>query len=958
MWPVAPIIADDTDLFTAKVDPNVLIIFDTSGSMTFDIWHSEHVYTWGDGSEDYPGRDTNGDGEPNDSRMYNLKSALRYIIRNTSSIRFGLFTYGQKHQWYRAWWYRNWPYNIWNRRFIRWHGEYWPKKYPVSNPNIQVVRVPLGPDTPEHKQDLLEWIDNINQYPMIQDKELRADGGTPIGGTLYWIRKYLEREVLPNDPDRKCRKNFILLLTDGEETGYPYYNRHSPWEEIQRLRRLVVEGDTFDVKTFVVGVGLTGSQQLQEFAELGGTGHYYPATNPDEITQVLKQIFSIIVQQSMSFSSPEVPSISSKYQDKLYFASFVPGDGPFWKGHFKCYQLQPDGTIPIDEETGFPTATPIWDAGEMLKIKSPGSREIYTVVNGRQVPFTTWNVPHTVLGVSPDSVDVVINYIRGDNGYDWKLGDIFHSEAVVVGRPTPYFHDQGYREFRQQHLNRHRIVVVGANDGMLHAFDAGFYDQFADSFTSGTGEELWAFIPPNLLPKLKNLLYQHEYMVDGSPSVSDVWIPSGPADSTKEAEEWHTILVCGERQGGNTYFALDITNTLQPKYLWSFTHSEIGETWSKPFIGRLQVGSTGIFGETWIAAFGGGTVEGYSPYGNTSGEEREKEQKEEEEGEEEQRRHGEEGRHGHGERHEEEEEEEEEHERHGEEEEEHEGGERGEEEHEGSPVEVKGRGFYIVNVATGELIWKISYNDGKINSEKMDAPIPGSPAAVDLNGDGYVDRFYVGDLKGRLWRIDVSDPNTANWQATPIFQSKEAQPIYVRPTVALDPDQKLRIFFGTGDRANVQDTTSSGVFYCVVDDGQTTPYTESDLGDVTHGGSGTSKGWYFRLGTGGKNGEKVVAEADVFAGTVYFTTYQPTSSGNACEAKGVARLYSLNYLTGQKISEDVIGQGLPTEPQISVSQQSPTAVLTASTSTGQIINKKLPGELPITKMIYWKELKE
>ena len=881
IFPLVPMYGDDTDLFTAKVSPNVMIIFDTSGSMTFDIWHNYHFYTWGDGSPDYPGRDSNGDGIPNDSRMYNLKQALTNILNMTDGINFAFATYGQKHMWYRAYWYRSYPYGYWNRQYIRWHGYYWPYSYPGPS-NIKVLRVPFGDDEQAVKREILKWIDNINQSG---DKELRADGGTPIGGTVYWVRRYLLQYVIPYDPAIDCRRYFVLLLTDGEETGYPYHNSHSPWHEIERLRHVVYNRDTIDIMTFVVGVGITGSKQLQEFAEIGGTGHYYPATNPEEMAQALSEIFHLILENSVSFSAPEIPAIVTQYQNKLYLPTFIPSIQPIWKGRLKCYQLDQNGTLPIDPVTGKPAVDPIWDAGEMLKSKRSRDRDIYTAVNGNMVPFRKGYVPASVLDVPEDSVDYLIKYVRGENPYHWKLGDIFHSEPVVIGSPSEFFNDQGYREFRNQNRYRHRVVVVGSNDGMFHAFDAGFYDQYADSFTAGTGDELWAFIPPDLLPKLKKTLVWHQYMVDGTPSVSDIWVPSRYGDNIKDPDEWHTILIFGERQGGRYYTALDVTNTISPAYLWSFTDDEMGQTWSKPAIGRVQISQPGIQGETWIAAFGGGT------YDSTMSD---------------------------------------------------------------AP---KGRGFYIVNAYTGNLIWKITYMDGKTNSEYMDSPIPGNPRWVDYDSDGYIDYFYVGDLRGRLWRIDVTSLDPSEWTATPIFISQETQPIYTAPSVTIDPNKNLWIYFGSGNRAEPMDTTQSGVFYAVKDFGQTSPLTESDLADVTFGGHATSNGWYYRLGTGGKNGEKLVSGPDVFAGKVYFTTYQPIISDNPCGVAGDARLYSFNYITGHRYYTELIGKGMPTKPQISVSQSTGVPVLIATTSTGQVITKQLGEPLPLSRLIYWRELK-
>ena len=73
---------------------------------------------------------------------------------------------------------------------------------------------------------------------------------------------------------------------------------------------------------------------------------------------------------------------------------------------------------------------------------------------------------------------------------------------------------------------------------------------------------------------------------------------SNAADQTKTKDQWKTILVCGLRKGGKTYFALDITDTLNPQYLWEFrtdssTLSQVGQSWSEPAIGRVKIELSG-----------------------------------------------------------------------------------------------------------------------------------------------------------------------------------------------------------------------------------------------------------------------------------------------------------------------------------------------------------------------------
>ena len=207
------------------------------------------------------------------------------------------------------------------------------------------------------------------------------------------------------------------------------------------------------------------------------------------------------------------------------------------------------------------------------------------------------------MGTNADR-DALISYIR-----NLSLGDIFHSNSVIVGSPSEFFEDEGFSGtggFYEKKKNRTKVIIVGANDGMLHAFDAV------------TGVEQWAFIPNSLLKKL-NLMKTatfHTYYVDASPKVADVWFYSDSSDKTKSWDEWRTVLICGLRKGGDTYFALDITDTLNPKYLWEFpnpkdaaTIAKMGQSWSEPAIGRVRIEKDGNLVERWVAFIGGGFPE-------------------------------------------------------------------------------------------------------------------------------------------------------------------------------------------------------------------------------------------------------------------------------------------------------------------------------------------------------------
>ncbi|HKK06664.1 MAG TPA: PilC/PilY family type IV pilus protein, partial [Gammaproteobacteria bacterium] len=233
---------------------------------------------------------------------------------------------------------------------------------------------------------------------------------------------------------------------------------------------------------------------------------------------------------------------------------------------------------------------------------------------------------------------------NGDGTLDvWRLGDIVHSTPVTVGAPDSkwdsLYGDNTYTVFRQKYAHRRQMVYVGANDGMLHAFNAGFYDPYTKAFQvspSGQtahplGGEMWAYVPKNLLPHLQWLTqpdYPHVYYMDGKPRIYDVNI--FPTDA-EHPDGWGTILVAGMRLGGGSitydadgnpstpditsrsaYVILDITDPEQPpKLLAEFTDADLGFTTSTPTLVVKRVPGTGNDWSAptvndWYLVFGSG----------------------------------------------------------------------------------------------------------------------------------------------------------------------------------------------------------------------------------------------------------------------------------------------------------------------------------------------------------------
>ena len=407
----------------------------------------------------------------------------------------------------------------------------------------------------------------------------------------------------------------------------------------------------------------------------------------------------------------------------------------------------------------------------------------------------------------------------------WKLGDIFHSSPIVVEPPVDEFTcdlgldpqcvatlhspqsltlavqtpmdctvatcdlngngtldpgEDAYSAYRKAHLGRQQLLLVGANDGMLHAFDAGVpagatVGPFGYTYTEGSGAELWAFIPPDLLPKLKNALDAHEYFVDGDIMVRDVWYDADQ-DGRKQPSEYHTVAVISERSGGSVFTALDVTDPTSPQFRWAFPKlcagevNHVGQSWSgfaprPPPIGPVQLAiSGGIpadpsgrgFEERWVVALNGGY----------------------------------------------------------------------------DPSLTRGKGVWLADVWTGDVLWGFTNDDfqDQINSVGAMWPVPASAALVDLGKsgdasaqfDGFFDTLTWADIGGQIFVARLDPPGTldavskrvTNWIGTRAFEQQrradDTQQVtgrsefYFMPANAVDGTTKyLHTYVGSGNREHI-----------------------------------------------------------------------------------------------------------------------------------------------------------
>ncbi|WP_133129556.1 pilus assembly protein [Legionella yabuuchiae] len=359
----------------------------------------------------------------------------------------------------------------------------------------------------------------------------------------------------------------------------------------------------------------------------GSPDNYFLVTNATTLQEQLAKAFNMIIDQTGSFSSAALSSGFLSTGTKIYQAIFRTKD---WSGQLLAYAIdQTTGDILL---TGTGPGGSEWDAAEKLNTQNydTGRKIItYKPSTGVGVPFRWPTNPAspssseidttqtTLLNINPVSGlnDALgsdrLEFLRGNqaqevqNGGTFRdrstlLGDIINSAPVVIGIPEQQYpsiwpgtspeNNSPYDTFRQANLNRQPVLYVGANDGMLHAFNAT------------TGSELLAYVPSKVysnLPLLTSQDYSHHYYVDGSPTVIDVFINN----------QWRTILAAGLNGGGQAIYALDVTNPASFSesvaasiVKWEFTDLndvDLGYTYSQPSIVRLANGE-------WAAIFGNG----------------------------------------------------------------------------------------------------------------------------------------------------------------------------------------------------------------------------------------------------------------------------------------------------------------------------------------------------------------
>lgn len=710
-------------------------------------------------------------------------------------------------------------------------------------------------------------------------------------------------------------------------------------------------------------------------ATLDGRGQMFAAQTPQLIAQQLQQVLNSIASRTSSAAAIATNSTRLDTNTFIYQARFKTTD---WSGQLLAFKVNPDGSI---------AANATWDAGQQM----PGaaSRNIATwnpsgggSGTGAGVAFE-WNTlssaQQTALNLSPATGTADgfgadrVTWLRGGSvpatdGFRTRstpLGDIVNSNPLFVQDSNFGYNNapvtvnsmnvgqSSYSQYFVSNLNRQPVIYVGANDGMLHAFNAN------------TGQEMFAFVPNTVIPALNKLMASnysanHQFYVDGTPTVGDAFNTS--------TTTWGTYLVGSTGAGGNGVFALNVTNpnsnteaNAASWVLWG-VNSSTTCPYSYYMNGTLVSGTstTQCFADMGytiprasIALMNNGQYAAIVSNGFDSGT---------------------------------------------------------------GAAAVFIINLFSGKLIAEIKIPGVT-GDGLAAAVPVDTNQPADRVANYLYaGDvqGNLWKFDVTNTSPAKWCVSNNSGNCINsnaTSATPLFKavdaSGNAQPITVRPVVGLSNNSTPQIYFGTGKYFETGDNIVPSspqvqTFYSIIDGG-TGAITRSQLlqqqilatQQVTVNGIAntirvstnnpttssppggpsamTQPGWYMDLlnqpGATG-TGEMVVSSAELDNGRVVFTTLIPNT--NPCGFGGTSFLMELNALTGARLDTspfDMNGDGhftsgdfvtvtvtvggVPTQLTVPVSGQQSTvgiiqtpAIVSASSveykfasgSTGQILS--------------------
>lgn len=672
---------------------------------------------------------------------------------------------------------------------------------------------------------------------------------------------------------------------------------------------------------------------LENIATVSG-GTYFQAHTATDIKDALTEIMDEIQSVNTVFASTTLPvsvNVRGTNLNQVYMGVFRP-DGnkkPRWQGNLKLYQIgmdpdtgniylaDADGNKAENLATGFidhgarsfwTHNSVFWDfapsgepesgsdnpdgavvekggAHQRLRDKHESAgdhtwRNLYTCtgdcsdgnsLNGYTFDASNTNITESDLGVADATEQSeLIAWVRGAD-----VDDEDSDGSTTDPRPSIHGDVLHSQPAVINYGDGQIVAYYGANDGVFHAVQGGMDEDTTDG-DGRDGHELWGFIPPELFGGLKTLRDNDAAADFGDrPTFVDGTITALHIDTDnddvvdQDIDKLYIYLTM--RRGGRFIYALDVTDYNDPKLLWQRDYQDAGY---------------GELGQTWSAlepiTIKDGTSDGRHALAFGAGYDQPNDDIEP-------------------------------------------AGT--------TPTYDHGRGLFVVDAASGDIIWHAGHTNTHSNDAggtvvklgDMEYSIPSKVTTIDRNRDGFDDHIYVGDTGGQVWRVDMDDVLPSNWQVHKLADvggGDRKRQFFHRPDVVYTDDGYDAILLGSGDREHPFNETISNRFYMFKDTHQIAAIesatdfanrggtiTESDLFDTTDNAiqDGTSseqgtaanslaaaRGWKLELNTG----EKVVSSAITLGGTVFFNTHEPapvTEDANCVPNLGIARTYMIDF---------------------------------------------------------------
>lgn len=469
----------------------------------------------------------------------------------------------------------------------------------------------------------------------------------------------------------------------------------------------------------------------------------------------------------------------------------------------------------------------------------------------------------------------------------YQLGSIIHSSPILLTQKGAIVADTG----SLGSVDRDDYVLFGTTQGVLHVVKSGTQNAQVingSGIASGSGEEVFSFVPKEMLAKQKTGFFESMataketdnndafyYGIDGAWTAHTVYEPNfydGTTADGKTVERdglqvkadgknSHQYVYGGLRMGGRSYYALNLSDMSKPKLMFhidpdsatSGALSYMGQSWSKPTVAYIKWN-----GQRKLAMIvGGGYDMKYEDPTFTNS----------------------------------------------------------------SPGNVKGNGIYIFDAENGKLLWWGSSNAGNQDGtatggvetkiDSMVNSIPSRVKTVDRDGDGLVDHLYVGDLGGKVFRVDLNPSHKANdvdnkfvLNAFEFADAKEAGKnpprFYEAPTFTIHTDNVAKkyavISMASGDRSSPLKSDSSAqdmiLGFYDYDVTKTTPAKGTtvkltNMNEIYKAGAATDKtaGWYYRLPiitatSGGSYQTRGLSEGVALDGDLYYSIFDPSKTNN------------------------------------------------------------------------------